>query len=113
MKNSVFGTKQAEKNFVVFAAIPLEAASLLRKSLYGMLQRIKNLTARTAATSYEPPANPKPKPRRTHGGLAAHHGGLAAQRKSVCILVNVGKTSSHAATPLPFHLTALESAENR
>jgi len=53
MKNSVFGTKQAEKNFVVFAAIPLEAASLLRKSLYGMLQRIKNLTARTAATSYE------------------------------------------------------------
>src|SRR5262249_7527668 len=50
---SVFGTKQAEKNFVVFAAIPLEAASLLRKSLYGMLQRIKNLTARTAATSYE------------------------------------------------------------
>ena len=53
MKNSVFGTKQAEKNFVVFAAIPLEAASLLRKSLYGMLQRIKSLTARTAATSYE------------------------------------------------------------
>ena len=44
--------KQPKKNFGVFSAIPLEPASLLKKSLYGIVQRIKNLAARKAATSF-------------------------------------------------------------
>jgi len=50
--SSSYVHKWPEKNFGVNSAIPLEPASLLGKSLYGCVQRMKNLAARRAASGF-------------------------------------------------------------